>query len=107
MERGKEAATPPVSRYTVAFMPDAEEDLTALPRKIQEQIGRAIDAKLAVAPDRLGKRLTQSLTGLWRVRSGDYRIAYTLDPEKRAVTIWAIRHRKEIYPKLERRWMRR
>lgn len=91
-------------RYAVSIMPEALKDIKALPRNLQDSIGRAIDVKLCVAPDRLGKRLAQSLLGLWRVRVGDYRIAYALDENKRTVTVWAVRHRKHIYPELERRW---
>lgn len=94
------------TRYAVSIMPEAVEDIEALPGNLRESIGRAIDSKLCVAPDRLGKRLGQSLLGLWRVRVGDYRIAYTLDDGAHTVTVWAVRHRKKIYPELERRWRR-
>jgi mRNA interferase RelE/StbE len=35
-----------------------------------------------------------------RVRSGDYRVIYTVDDSARAVTIAAVGHRREIYQRL-------
>ncbi len=38
--------------------------------------------------------------GLWRVRQGDYRIVYSIDDDKKIVTILRIGHRREIYRSL-------
>jgi hypothetical protein len=35
-----------------------------------------------------------------RVRSGDYRVIYTVDDSARVVTIAAVGHRREIYRRL-------
>lgn len=90
--------------YTVEIRDVAMEDLDQLPQNIRTRLLRAIEQRLATAPDRYGVRLRQSLTGLWKLRVGDYRIVYELEGTK--VTVWAIRHREHVYPVVEHRWFR-
>jgi len=33
----------------------------------------------------------------WRIRTGDYRILYEIDEHKKAVNVYRIAHRKEVY----------
>ena len=90
--------------YEVELRPDVvAEDLTELPANIRARIIRAIDGRLTTEPTRYGVRLSQSLGGLWKIRVGDYRIVYEIEEKK--VTVWAIRHRKDIYAEAERRWL--
>ena len=91
-------------RYEVQVRDVAQGDLDELPRNIQVRLIRAVEQRLTTAPNHYGVRLRQSLSGLWKVRVGDYRIVYDLTG--RTVTIWAIRHRKQVYPIVGRRWLR-
>jgi mRNA-degrading endonuclease RelE of RelBE toxin-antitoxin system len=50
-----------------------------------------------VDPIGLGKPLRYSLKGHRRIRIGDYRIVYRVEPKSRTVLIVAIKHRKDIY----------
>ena len=91
-------------RYGVELRPDVvEEDLAELSANIRGRIIRTIESRLATEPTRYGVRLRQSLGGLWKIRVGDYRIVYEIEEEK--VTVWAIRHRKDVYREAERRWL--
>ena len=90
--------------YAVEIRDVAMEDLDQLPQNIRMRLIRAIEQRLTAAPSRYGVRLRQSLTGLWKLRVGDYRVVYELEGTK--VTVWAIRHRKHVYPVVERRWFR-
>jgi mRNA interferase RelE/StbE len=45
------------------------------------------------------KRLKGELSAIFRYRIGDYRIFYTIDPEKKIVFILSIHHRKDAYKK--------
>ena len=45
----------------------------------------------------MGIRLKGELTGLWRVREGDYRIIYELRQDKLSVLVVRIGHRRDIY----------
>ena len=90
--------------YEVELRPEVvEEDLAELPANIRARIIRAVESRLATEPTRYGVRLRQSLGGFWKIRVGDYRIVYEIG-EKR-VTVWAIRHRKDVYEAAERRWL--
>ncbi len=88
--------------YTVEIRDMAVKDLEALPRSIRARLIRAIEQRLTTAPDAYGLRLRQSLAGLWKLRVGDYRIVFELTGTR--VSVWAIRHRKDVYPAVERRW---
>ncbi|MBI4381972.1 MAG: type II toxin-antitoxin system RelE/ParE family toxin [candidate division NC10 bacterium] len=91
-------------RYEVEVRPEVvAEDLAELPANIRARIIRAIESRLMTEPTRYGIRLRQSLGGLWKIRVGDYRIVYEIEGEK--VTVWAIRHRKDVYEEAELRWL--
>ena len=90
--------------YEVEVRPDVVVgDLVELPANIRSRIIRAIEGRLTTEPTRYGVRLKQSLSGLWKIRVGDYRIVY--ETEEKKVTVWAIRHRKDVYREAERRWL--
>jgi mRNA interferase RelE/StbE len=33
----------------------------------------------------------------WRIRAGDYRVVYRIDDSLRQVTIYRVRHRRDVY----------
>lgn len=93
--------------FEVVYLPEVlDDDVSEIPRNLYDRIARAILDRLAVAPTRYGRRLGRSLAGLWRIRVGDYRVAYTVNEKARRVTVWAVRHRKNIYRTLGTRWKR-
>lgn len=79
-----------------------ERDLPDLPRNLQARVVKAIEERLGSAPDHHGTRLRRSLSGLWKMRVGDYRVVYELSG--RMVRIWLIAHRSIVYGEAERRW---
>jgi mRNA interferase RelE/StbE len=79
------------------------EDFRKIPRNLQKRILRAIENRLMTKPTGYGVRLSQTLTGLWKMRVGDYRIVFEIHGHD--VTVWAIRHRKDVYEEAERRWI--
>lgn len=88
--------------YAVEFRPEVEEeDLPPIPRNLQIRIFRAIESRLMAEPARYGQRLRRSLSGLWKLRVGDYRVVYELKGRK--VTIWAVCHRRKVYDEAEKR----
>lgn len=90
--------------YVVEFREVVWDDLETLPRNIRERIIRAIEQRLTTAPTRYGVKLRQSLADLWKLRVGDYRVVYEVSGAQ--VTVWAVRHRKDVYAAVERRWLR-
>ena len=82
--------------YEVELRPDVVvDDLTKPSANIRARIIRVVESRLATGPTLYGVRLSQSLGGLWKIRVGDRRILYEIE-EKRG-TVWAIRHRKDMY----------
>lgn len=74
-----------------------KEDIPALPKRIKSTIQTAIEERLALDPIGFGKPLRYSLKGHRRLRVGDYRIVYRIEPDTNTVLIIAIKHRKDIY----------
>lgn len=72
-------------------------DVPALPKAKKAEIQKAIETKLATNPQLFGKPLRFTYSGMRRLRVGDYRIIYLIDPAQNLVTITAIGHRKHIY----------
>jgi len=88
-----------VSAYKVEFAPAADRQLRAFDKSIQRQLIRRIE-KLAHDPRPHG---VEKLTGeedLYRVRSGDYRVLYTIQDKELIVLVVKIADRKEVYRRL-------
>lgn len=92
--------------YRIEYRPVVHDDVDGISANLYRRLEKAIRLRLATAPDKYGERLRKSLTGSWRLRVGDYRIAHVLDERNKTVIVWGIRHRKDIYPVLDRRWAR-
>jgi mRNA interferase RelE/StbE len=74
------------------------DDIPALPKSAKRQIRRAIETKLTSQPFELGKPLRYSLRGARRLRVGDYRVIYRIEPPD-VVLVVKIGHRREVYEK--------
>jgi len=79
------------------FKKVVKKDIPALSSPAKKLIKRAIEERLMVNPVSFGKPLRYGLYGQRRLRVGDYRVIFTIDHEKKIVTINAIGHRKNIY----------
>lgn len=88
--------------YTVEVAPAAERQLKALPKPIRTQISRRID-KLVDDPRPHGVEKITGEDDLYRVRSGDYRILYTIKDRELLVLVVKIGDRKEVYRRLTKR----
>jgi mRNA interferase RelE/StbE len=82
--------------YRVELTARAERELDALPDRIFRQVRRRIDA-LAIDPRPRGSRQLEGSVGLWRVRSGDFRIIYQIQEKRLLVLVVRIGHRREVY----------
>jgi len=73
-----------------------EDDIPAVPKSAKRQVRRAIENKLTTHPFELGKPLRYSLRGARRLRVGDYRVIYRIEPPD-VVLVVKIGHRREVY----------
>lgn len=93
--------------WRVAYHEDFTADVDPLPANVKKRIGAAIKDRVLKEPERYGEPLRRELAGLWKVRTGDFRIVYEIDAARRVITIWGARHRRHVYPEMGRRWIKR
>ncbi len=62
-------------------------------QRIQKQINQ-----LAVDPRFPGTKKLQGETG-YRMRVGDYRVLYEIDDSNQTITIYRVKHRRDVYRK--------
>ncbi|MBU0571351.1 type II toxin-antitoxin system RelE/ParE family toxin [Patescibacteria group bacterium] len=81
--------------YRLLLIPSARKDLDALPMK---ELSRIKDKILLLADDpRPSECLKLTGDGGYRIRKGDYRILYRVNDKEKAVYIYRIKHRREVY----------
>ena len=79
------------------FVGDAAEEFEAAPLPIQNRITDII-GRLEKWPDVSGaKPLRGNLAGSHRIRTGDYRVVFTVSSDGQTVSIWKIGHRGGVY----------
>lgn len=82
--------------YNLEVLPTAKRQLDRLPADIQRRAADAIN-RLCENPRPVGAIKLTGNEGLYRVRSGDYRIVYRIEDSRLLVLIVKVGHRKEIY----------
>ncbi|OGP67668.1 MAG: addiction module antitoxin RelB [Deltaproteobacteria bacterium RBG_19FT_COMBO_43_11] len=88
--------------FTIFYHPDVRDvDLPLLDNKIKARIRRAIEERLRTQPQNYGTPLRKTLKGYWKLRVGDYRIVFKISGHE--VLVLAICHRRNVYPKIEKR----
>lgn len=84
-------------KYTVRFKKSAAKEMEQLPRQVAKRVAEAIDG-LSENPRPLGcKKLEGQKETLWRIRTGDYRIIYSIQDVVHILEIRRIGHRKNVY----------
>jgi mRNA-degrading endonuclease RelE of RelBE toxin-antitoxin system len=80
---------------TVILTVDAKKQFAGLPQAVRERVAKIL-ARLEKWPNVSGvKRLTGSLAGCFRIRTGDYRMRFRISGE--LITVDKIGHRKDVY----------
>ncbi len=88
--------------FRLLYHPDVKEiDLPLLDSKAKERIKKAIEERLAIAPEQYGKPLRKNLSGYWKLKVGDYRVVFKVI--KNDVLILGVVHRRDIYEKVKKR----
>lgn len=82
---------------TVTLTPAAKVELELVPLVIRNRITGVFE-RLGKWPAVSGaKPLRGDLRGSYRIRTGDYRVVFTVSPDGQKVTIWKIGNRGTIY----------
>ena len=72
------------------------DDIPALPKAARQRIRKAIEGKLGSNPVEFGKPLRYSFKGARRLRVGDHRVIYRIEPPD-VVLVVKIGHRRDVY----------
>lgn len=85
------------TRYLIEYDLGVADQLSKLPKTMQQRILKAIEQRLTIAPNDFGKPLTKEWKEHRRLRVGDYRVIYRVFNERIVVLIVEIDHRKDVY----------
>jgi len=82
--------------YRLAIKKSARKELDRLPDQIFPKIDNAI---LSLSENPFPYPQSKKLKGgeTCRLRVGDYRVIYSVNEEQETITIFRVRHRKEVY----------
>jgi mRNA interferase RelE/StbE len=82
--------------YRLAIKKSARKELNSLPDPISLAIDKGI---LSLITDPIPYPQSKALKGenKRRLRVGDYRVVYSVDEQHKMITIFRVRHRKEVY----------
>ena len=81
--------------YSIEIISKAEKEFLKLPEAIQRQIRRQI-LSLENNPRPFGSSKLKD-SEFHRIRSGVYRVIYSIDDKNKVVKVLSIAHRKEVY----------
>ena len=81
--------------YKLEISKPAQKELFKLPKEAVEKISGALDS-LELNPRPIGSKKLIASEG-YRIRIAAYRVLYTIDDEKRAIKVYRIGHRREVY----------
>ena len=82
--------------YRLTILPAAWRELSALSKSDQRRISQKID-QLAEDPRPSGAKMLQGRLRFFRIRSGDYRIIYTVEEDRQRVLVVKVGHRRDVY----------
>jgi mRNA interferase RelE/StbE len=82
--------------YTIDFAPSARRDLKKLERPVQRRVIEKAQS-LQNNPRAPGTEKLEGGGDFYRVRTGDYRIVYTISDRKLIVLVVKIGNRKDVY----------
>jgi len=85
-----------MAAYQVEFRGSAKRELFRLDVQMRQRVVAAID-ELADQPRPVGMRKLAGADQTYRIRIGEYRVIYTIDDARRAITIDRVRHRSDAY----------
>lgn len=85
-----------MSQYKVFFKSSADRQLRKLTDALQRRIVGKVEM-LAHDPQPTGVVKLAGDENLWRIRIGNYRVAYEIHDERLIVLVLRVAHRKDVY----------
>jgi len=84
--------------YKIEWKNSAKKELKKLDRNVIPKIITAVES-LASEPHPAGHKKLQGSEHTYRIRTGDYRIVYSIEDQILLIEIIKVGHRKDIYKK--------
>ncbi len=89
--------------YRLVILPTAESQIEKLSKTAKLHVLKRLawlkeNSSMMIHHPLVG--MPVHLSGLCKLRSGDYRILYWKYPEKELIEIFSVKHRSEVYKKL-------
>lgn len=81
--------------YRLELETKALKEFQALPKERRELVGSVFD-DLQANPRPPGAKKLAGADG-WRIRSGDWRILYTIEDAAKRIRVYRVGHRREVY----------
>jgi mRNA interferase RelE/StbE len=85
-----------VAKYAIDIKPSARKELENLSDRLIARLIPKIEG-LAPNPRPSGCRKLRGYKDLWRIRVGDYRVVYTVDDDRKMVSVTRVAHRRDVY----------
>jgi mRNA interferase RelE/StbE len=85
--------------YHIRILKAASRELAHLDKPVGRRIVERVNRLAENLDDIQHEALTGNLTGLYKLRVGDYRVIYEIVRKEKTIVIHAIGHRREIYQK--------
>ncbi len=82
-------------KYSVLLLSEPRKQMARIPKQDRERLYEIIRG-LADNPRPPGCLKLEASEG-WRVRTGDYRVVYLINDDKKTVTLVRVRHRRDVY----------
>jgi mRNA interferase RelE/StbE len=82
--------------YSIEFKKSAKKSLLGLPKPVVQAISQLIDS-LSENPYPDGCKKLFGFEHTYRVRTGDYRVVYSVFNDRLIIQILKVGHRKDIY----------
>lgn len=85
--------------WKIEYSKSAADEIYQLDGSVKKLIKRAIEDKLMTDPLKYGTPLRRNLSGLFKLRVGDYRIIYKVFNNEILVLVIGVGHRRDVYKK--------
>jgi mRNA interferase RelE/StbE len=83
--------------YRIEFTPAAARQFRKMDPQARRQVAGKMESLRADPRGSGTKPLTGKLAGLWRLRSGDYRVVYAIKEWVVTIEVIAVGNRKDVY----------
>ncbi len=83
--------------FAIKFTPQAEEDLSLLDKTIAQNISNKIEWLSQNIENIIPAPLKGKFKSKYKLRVSDWRVVYSFEHSTQIITVYAVRHRSEVY----------